>query len=153
MADDDNGRSAYFQTCAIPKPAPRVKKTPQRIKRRSKSLSERTHIADVRAYIIGRERNVCRCCRVRVGQSMHELRPRSLGGKVSRKNSVWVCGDGVQGCHGLIQRHEIVADYREDGAEGVIYFLPNTQQARDWLKLKTGERIESELMAQMEAAE
>ena len=149
MTDD---LRAYYASAGIPKTY-REKKTPQPIRRKSKSLSERTHISDVRAYIIGRERNVCRCCRVRVGQSMHELLPRSLGGKVSRKNSVWLCGDGVWGCHGLIQRHEIKADYREHGAEGVIYFLPNTPQARDWLKLKNAERIESAPMIEIEAAE
>lgn len=38
---------------------------------------------------------------------MHEIVPRSLGGAVSRDNSVALCGDGVRGCHGKVQRHEL----------------------------------------------
>lgn len=93
---------------ACPKPPKRERKTPTRIRRTAKPKGERDRIAKVRAYIIARERNVCRCCRFRVGQSMHELLPRSRGGKISRTNSVWLCGDGVAGCHGLIQRYEIL---------------------------------------------
>ena len=149
MTDD---LRAYYATATIPKTY-REKKTPQPIRRKSKSLSERTHIADVRAYIIGRERNVCRCCRIRVGQSMHELRPRSLGGKVSRKNSVWLCGAGVNGCHGFIQRYEIVVHCDVLGAESLLMFTPESPSAADWMKIQKGITIHSEPMHVMESAE
>lgn len=48
----------------------------------------------------------CVLCGVR-GQSLHHVLPRSLGGDDVRENLVWLCGDGVAGCHGLIEaRHE-----------------------------------------------
>lgn len=74
---------------------------------------------------------------------MHEMRFRSLGGKVSKRNSIWVCGDGVSGCHGLMQQNQIVCDFREIGAEGVVQFIPRTAKAREWLKLKEDQRMES----------
>lgn len=133
---------AYYETAGIPKTY-RVKKTPRRIRTKAKPKAERDRIAEVRDYVRGRERGRCRCCRFRAGQSMHELKPRSLGGKVSRKNSVWVCGDGVNGCHGLIQRHEIGTAYIEDGAEGLVKFVAHSERAATWLRIQQHHWIES----------
>lgn len=111
---------------------------------------------DVRAYVFARERNLCRICRLRPAESMHELRFRSLGGKVSRMNSVAVCGDGVRGCHGFAQRNEISYRFFDDdvsiGAEGDIDFKPLTAAAAEWLKCRVGHVIESPPMVQTEIA-
>lgn len=133
------------------KPPKREKKSRRPIRRTAKPQAERDRITDVRNYVIGRERGRCRCCRFRQGQSMHELRPRSLGGKVSKRNSVWVCGDGVRGCHGYLQRHEIV-DTPDSalGADALIYFRPCSQATADWMQIKRGERIESGPMSTYE---
>lgn len=61
----------------------------------------------IRAFVFDREQDICRCCRLRRADSMHELRFRSLGGKVSKRNSVAVCGSGTTGCHGFLQSWQI----------------------------------------------
>lgn len=121
----------------------RAQKPPRRIRPRRKPKAERDRIAEVRQYVFARERHVCRCCRFRMAESMHELRPKSLRGRVSKRNSIAVCGDGVRGCHGHLQRHEITFDVRTEGAEGGIYFMPRTEQARAWMKLGERHGVES----------
>lgn len=132
----------------FPKPEPRAR-TKGRIKRQKAKTT-----AEIRQYVFARERNICRCCRKRIAESMHEMIFRSQGGRISKKNSVAVCGDGVRGCHGLLQRHEIVWgwDY-ETKAEGSITFAPDSDAAREWLCLKRGETIESPVMQEIETAE
>lgn len=126
----------YYQTCAIPKPEAR-KKTKARTKR-----VHADHVAEVRVYVFGREEGICRCCRVRPADSMHELRPRSLGGKVSKRNSVAVCGDGVQGCHGFMQRHEIrVLIDDQLGAESTLAFEPCTAASSDHMRVPVGQTV------------
>lgn len=68
-----------------------------------------------------RENYRCRCCGARA-ESMHEILPRGRGGKVSRENSVALCGDGVRGCHGKCQRYEIRIIGND--AEGELQFVP-----------------------------
>lgn len=138
---------------SAPKPPKRETKAPTRIRTHRKPKADRDHVSAVRQYIIGRERNVCRCCRVRVGQSMHELIPRSLGGKISRKNSVWLCGDGVNGCHGFLQRREINVHPDETWAEGCLIFTPTTHPAADWMRIIRHQSVQSQPMVQIEALE
>lgn len=135
---------------AIPKPAPRVKPARTRLRTHATPKIERDRIAEIRDYVRARERGRCRCCRFRPGTSMHELRPRSLGGKVSKRNSVLVCGDGVTGCHGFLQRHEI--DYGDDGhgAEGVLTFIPHNNKASTHMRIKDFAVLESAPMRDME---
>ena len=85
---------------------------------------------------------------------MHELQFRSQGGKVSRRNSVAVCGDGLRGCHGYLQRHEIdwQAHNQIARAEGTVTFYPITWPAAEWLGIKRGEKLESPVMLEIEAA-
>ncbi len=67
---------------------------------------------------------------------MHELLFRSLGGKVSKRNSVAVCGDGVRGCHGFLQRNEIAWwSSTEAGAEAELRFQARTNRAADWMRV------------------
>lgn len=133
---------------ACPKPEPR-KRTAAR---RSRLALKNTHM--VRMFVFARERNICRCCRARPADSMHEMRPRSLGGKVSRQNSIAVCGSGTTGCHGLLQAHRI--DIRTDianGAMGPLSFTPTDRMTSDWMKIPFGDCIISEPMSQIEADE
>jgi hypothetical protein len=76
-----------------------------------------------------------------MAESVHEIVPKSLGGKVSLENSIPVCGDGVRGCHGLLQRHEVIVqscageirkDYPNDRP---LLFEAKTKAARRWLDL------------------
>lgn len=111
--------------------------------------------AKIRAYVKGREREVCRCCRIRDGESSHELRFKSLGGKVSRTNTVYVCGQLVgstPSCHTYLQLNQIDYDVDERGAEGPILFTPKTRVAAEWLKVKLGEQIVSPVMLETEIA-
>ena len=113
-------------------------------------------VSEVREYVIGRERGRCRCCRKRLGESLHEIVFRSQLGKVSKANSVWVCGDGVRGCHGLLQRHQIEVygvGYDTPHAERTLVFRPVTLTAQEWLDVKPGQEISSPVMLEMECAE
>lgn len=69
---------------------------------------------------------------------MHELVFRSLGGKRSANNSVAVCGDGVRGCHGLLQRNEISWTSEKDDAEGTLVFTVETAAASRWVRIALG---------------
>jgi hypothetical protein len=129
---------------AFPKPEARVKT------KRREDKKHGDHVSDVRAYVFGRERHICRCCRFRPAASMHEVKPKSLGGKVSRKNSVALCGDGVQGCHGFCQRHQIAVGASILGAEAELVFTPETESAAEWLRIKVGEQIVSPPMQETE---
>lgn len=100
---------------------------PRRILKARRKREKFKTTAEVRVYVFGRERNICRCCRKRAAESMHELKFRSQGGKVSKKNSVAVCGDGVRGCHGMLQRHEIEYFAGPNGAEAALTFWPNRE--------------------------
>jgi len=131
---------------AVPKPEPRT-----RVKARAKR-EQRDHVTEVRQYVFARERDLCRCCRFRRAESMHELRPKSLRGRVSRSNSIAVCGDGVRGCHGFLQRHEITFHRSlKLGAEATLYFMPCTEAARTWTRLGERHGIESPVMRELEA--
>lgn len=137
------------------KPAKREPKPRTRIKTRRKPKAERDAISAVRQYVFGRERDTCRVCRCRLAQSMHEIVSRGRRGKVSRKNSIAVCGQLGNGheCHGLCQRYEVVIEMPPEGAEGPLRCTAKTRAAADWLKVKVGETIESLPMVYMEAAE
>lgn len=131
---------------AIPKPEPRA-----RTKRRAKRIKA-DRITEVRLYVFARERNLCRCCRLRPAESMHEIRARSLGGKISKVNSVALCGSGTTGCHGFCQTHQItVAVGPVAGAEGRIYFRPESRAAAEWLRLTMSQYIASDPMRESEA--
>ncbi len=111
---------------------------------------------DVRQYVFGRERYRCRCCRLRPAESLHEIHFRSHGGKVSRRNSIAVCGKLVgtdQSCHTFLQQHAIQVFIGFDGAEGDLKFTPTTQQAADYMRVKVGETVESPIMQHIETAE
>ncbi len=65
-----------------------------------------------------------------------------------------MCGDGVSGCHGLLQRLEVGWEADPDfGAEGILLFKPHSRAAEDWLRLQPFECIESRPMREMETAE
>jgi hypothetical protein len=133
---------------AVPKPERQPKKAPKGIRPTVKSPEERDRIAQVRQYVMARERHTCRICRCRPATEMHELRPRSLRGRVSRTNSIGV--DAT--CHRLIQEHAI--SYERDpvlGAEATLYFMPRTDIARSWMKLGNKHGLESPPMHETEA--
>ena len=94
----------------------------------------------LRAYIFAREGGLCRCCRHRKAESLHELQPRSLGGVPSPENSIAVCGTIVgaaPSCHTYLQLHQIrwIASqpWIGEGAEGGLIFEPLTDEARRWM--------------------
>lgn len=97
---------------------------------------------------------MCRCCRARAAHSMHELRFRSLGGKISRRNSIAVCGSGVTLCHGALQSLWISYRFEDEalGAEGPIIFTPETELGAAVMKIKLGESIVSPPMRDTEIA-
>ena len=126
-----------WNALAIPKGKTRKQ---QKAKRQREN---RDHVAEVRSYVFEREWGVCRCCRIRKAESMHELKPKSLRGKVSRTNSVAVCGSGTTGCHGYLQAHKIDWTGDKAGAEGILSFNPRTQQAAEWMRVRLHEWVES----------
>lgn len=62
----------------------------------------------VRIILAARSGGLCERCG-RPGQSLHHRKNRSQGGPWSASNCVWVCGDGVRGCHGWIGQHPLAA--------------------------------------------
>ena len=140
-------REAYRRSCGVPI------HTPRRIAKARKKRAHAMTVADVRAYVFARERDLCRCCRKRRADSMHEIIFRSQQGKISKTNSIAVCGDGVRGCHGFLQRHEIDVFRGPRGAEETLTFSSQTPHASDWLGLKDDESIESSPMVNLEMAE
>ncbi len=111
--------------------------------------------AEVRVYVFGRERNVCRCCRIRPAESRHELISKGAGGKVSKRNCVALCGSivgAVPSCHTYLQSHAIQwCDEPGRGAQGPLWFTPISREAADWLRVKIGQRIESLPMSAYES--
>jgi len=142
---------SYYTTCAIPKPEPRA-----RTKRRKDRIQADID-ADVRVFVFGRERSMCRCCRIRVAESRHELIPKSLGGKVTKRNCIAVCGaivGAVPSCHTFLQNRTI--QWMETpglGAQGPLVFTPISQEAADWMHVKVGQSVHSEPMAVYEVSE
>src|SRR4051812_18528693 len=99
-----------------PKPEPR-KRTKARTEQQASS-----HVKSIREAVFEREHHACRCCGTRMATSMHEIRPRSLGGAVSMENSIALCGSGTTGCHGFCQRYSIRIHGQD--AQGVLGFEP-----------------------------
>lgn len=128
--------------------------TRKRLKGRKDRL-QRKETGTVRAYVFGRERDICRCCRKRPAGSMHEIVSRGRRGKVSRRNSIAVCGQLVgteECCHTYLQQHEIDVEMSECGAEGTLTFTPKTPRACTWMRVRVGESLESPVMQEMEMA-
>lgn len=125
---------------ACPKPAPR-----KRSKAR-KDRQQRDRHGEIRDYVFNREQGICRVCRLRRAESMHELKSRGAGGKVSKTNSIAVCGELVGTevcCHTFLQQSEISYTVGIYGAEDVIAFCPRTIQASEWLQIPIYQVIES----------
>lgn len=51
----------------------------------------------------------CRVCGARRAESLHHVVRRSKSGEDVRANLLPVCGDGVRGCHGLIEARSLWA--------------------------------------------
>jgi 5-methylcytosine-specific restriction endonuclease McrA len=84
-----------------PKPGSRLL-AKARASRRALSLSKA-----VKRAVMERDQRRCRVCGRRA-TSVHELRFRSLGGRVSLDNSIAVCGTGTTKCHGKLQRNQLI---------------------------------------------
>lgn len=52
------------------------------------------------------KRDRCRICETTFGTSFHHIVPKSLGGDDLKDNIVPLCGDGVRGCHGLVEARD-----------------------------------------------
>lgn len=138
----------FGEACQKGEPRKRAKARKRRVHR------TRTH--EIHDYVFMRERSICRCCRARAAHSMHELVRRSLGGKISRRNSIATCGSGTTLCHGLLQSNQIAwanDTFDGEGAEDTLRFTPRTERAAAHLKIKLGESILSPVMRDVEAAE
>jgi hypothetical protein len=74
-------------------------------RRRAQLVKER----GIKDQVLERDGWACRVCGRRA-ESVHEIKPKGMGGSrtaVSLENSIAVCGDGVRGCHGKLQRYEV----------------------------------------------
>ncbi len=148
-------RERYRRSCGVPI------HTPRRIVKARKKRVHRGNVAEVRPYVFARERELCRCCRKRPAESMHEIVFRSQGGKVSKQNSIAVCGHGTAGCHHLLQRHQIdvygpiLEDWStaEINAEGTLTFRAVTLTAQEWLGVTQGQELISPVMVDIERAD
>ncbi|MFC4124891.1 HNH endonuclease [Nocardia rhizosphaerae] len=66
-----------------------------------------------RRIVKHRAGDLCERCGMVFGQSAHHRKNRGQGGEWSPTNIVWLCGDGVAGCHGWVTAHP--ADARTTG--------------------------------------
>lgn len=104
----------------------------------------------VRTYCFARDCGICRCCRVREAESLHEIRPRSLGGKVTRQNSIALCGSGTTGCHGYCQSYRVRISGGPEMAEGTLVFTALNTTAARWLRIAVGASVESPVLRPIE---
>lgn len=120
-----------------------------------KQRGQRKDTAAIRQYVFARERNICRCCRKRQAESLHEILPRGRGGKVSKQNSIATCGQLVgteQCCHTYLQQNRISVGFRFPslGAESDIIFTPLAPAPADWMCLPYGDSLISPVMVETE---
>jgi hypothetical protein len=103
--------------------AARLKKPEPRplVKKRQRTRIESKHKAIKRAVQV-RDEGRCRVCK-RAAESTHEIHSRGAGGKVSLENSIATCGDGTRGCHGKLQRYELLVIGHN--ANGKLLFRDN----------------------------
>lgn len=87
--------------------------------KRSRQREQAASVAAIRTAVFERDGGRCRVCGG-PAESVHELRPRSLGGRVCLKNSIAVCGSGTTGCHGLLTAHHVTASWVD--ANGQVLF-------------------------------
>lgn len=120
-----------------------------RAAKRRRQLAKETKIKNKVRVLDG---PVCRCCLQRAAESVHEIKPKGMGGNphaVSLENSVHVCGSGTTGCHGHLQAHCIkVTAYRRpddpiNAREGLT-FTPMTGCVADWMGVAFGGSISSQ---------
>lgn len=94
---------------------------PSRQQRRSLAQAQ-TRV--IRPQVFERERRLCRLCGMNAA-TMHEISGAGATGSrllaTTLSNSIAVCGDGVAGCHGLLQRH-IVRVRRPIDAQKILTF-------------------------------
>ena len=103
-----------MSTIGFPKPPSRLlEKHQQRTRIELKSKAAKRAVME-------RDQHRCRVCG-KEAESVHELRFRSLGGKVSLENSIAVCGSGTTKCHGKLQRHRILVI--GSNANGTLTFV------------------------------
>ena len=110
-----------------PKPQPGYFK---RLKARRKQDRKDANAA-VRPVVVDCHGGFCACCRIRLAQSTHEIKFRSVGGQVSVDNTIPVCGTGTTGCHGHLQEHRIRVERASDGS---LTFTPRYPVAARWMK-------------------
>jgi 5-methylcytosine-specific restriction endonuclease McrA len=110
---------------AIEKPVTRKREKAARKRAQAKVT------ATVRAFVFTRDKGRCRVCGGQAHE-LHELRFRSLGGKVSMHNSIAIC----RGCHSDMQEHRVDYMFIDDrlGANGLIHFTHVTKkELRSWV--------------------
>ena len=120
---------------------PQPKPEPRKALKKRERTREADYIQRLRMYLVGRERGICRCCLLRACEHMHEILFRSLGGHMTRRNSVMICS----GCHSLIHAHEIdaaIVDQRR-GSEGPILFIARTDAAAAHMRVTLNHALES----------
>lgn len=103
-----------------------------------KARSESTHIPDpIREAVLERDNHACTRCGVAVRRpyySLHHRRPRGMGGSRllhTMANLVTLCGSGVDGCHGAIERDR-------PGSRATGWLVPNGAAPEGWPVLRGG---------------
>lgn len=98
---------------------PQPKPVPHPIAKAAKAKATEQHRRVTKAAVFARDKGKCRVCGD-VAHEMHELRFRSLGGKVSLENSVAVCNFRGRNCHRLLQT--LCIDVEGTDANGRLIF-------------------------------
>jgi len=94
---------------AVGRRRPNLKPLPRILERKAKVNASAREEKRIKAAVKARDGGCCRVCGKR-GESVHEIDPKGMGGSktaVRLDNCITVCGDGVRGCHGRLQRCEI----------------------------------------------
>lgn len=81
--------------------------------RRDRSAAEQRAKKQLRAA----SSRICPVCKVHPVESVHEVVPKSRGGKPEAPNQLPVCGlDNAHGCHGALHQRLVTAYRKADGS-------------------------------------
>lgn len=108
------------------------KTTPRVLEKKAKRTAIDSQDKAAKKVVRARDKS-CRICLFRRSTEVHELVPKSKGGKASNFNSIGICGAANGGlCHSLIQQHAISYTFLKPlaGADGPMKFEMNASTAR-----------------------
>lgn len=125
----------WFRDEFVPRRLPSVPKEHRPKPKRVDGVTSSEIPQRIRDAVLARDEWACAYCGIPIDQlnySLHHRRPRGMGG--SRRlhtmaNLVTLCGSGVDGCHGVVERDRLTS--RRSG-----WLVPNGKTPEEWRVLR-----------------